>query len=101
MLGLDGARGTRYSHLVAAEFVCHVRAVQKKRKGQCVPLQPNALLVDLRADLVNELLHLIVGEVDPFFLKQFLDAAAQVRTFLGGKKQCYAAANYGAAKECV
>jgi len=74
---------------------------KKKRKGQCVPLQPNALLVDLRADLVNELLHLIVGEVDPFFLKQFLDAAAQVRTFLGGKKQCYAAANYGAAKECV
>lgn len=58
-------------------------------------------LLYLCADLVYELLYLIVGKVDAFLLQQFFDARSQIRTFFGSEKDSNSATHDCSAKESI
>ena len=67
----------------------------------CLTTPARQLLLDLRADLIHQTLHLVVGEINPFFLQQVLNALARVLTLGGGKEYCDTCTHNGTSQERI
>ena len=58
-------------------------------------------VLNLGADLLHQLLNLVVAEVDAVLLQHLLDAATQVRTLFGSKQDSGRSTYQCATQECV